>query len=138
MRNSQGSAQMHGTTVLCVRKDNKVVLIADGQVTIGDHVLISHGVDIHDTNSHPLGWEARRHDAEIILGGKQPHPDPVVDTASVVIEDDAWIGFKATVLKGVRIGRGAIVAAGSVVTKDVPAFSVVAGNPARVIRALEP
>ena len=107
-------------------------------VVVGHHVLISHGVDIHDSNSHPLGWEARRRDAEIILARKSPHPDPCVETAPVVIEDDAWIGFKATVLKGVRIGRGAIVAAGAVVTKDVPPFSVVGGNPARVIKTLEP
>ena len=54
----------------------------------------------------------------------------------VVIEDDAWIGFKSSVLKGVTIGRGAIIAAGSVVTKDVPPFTLVAGNPAKVIREL--
>lgn len=106
-------------------------------IVIGHHVLIADGVDIHDTDSHPIGWEARRRDTEMILSAKHPYPDPSVETAPVVIEDDAWIGLKATVLKGVRIGRGAIVAAGAVVTKDVPAFSVVAGNPARIIRTLE-
>lgn len=54
----------------------------------------------------------------------------------VRIEDHAWVGFNVIILKGVTIGEGAIVAAGSVVTKDVPAFTVVAGNPARVIREL--
>ena len=49
------------------------------------------------------------------------------------IGDDAWIGFNATILKGVKIGRGAIVAAGSVVVKDVPDNAIVAGNPAKVI-----
>ncbi len=107
-------------------------------ITIGHHVLIADGVDIHDTDSHPPGWEARRSDTENILGKKNPYPDPGVKTAPIVIEDDAWIGLKAIVLKGVRVGRGAIVAAGAVVTSDVPPFSVVAGNPARVIKTLEP
>lgn len=52
----------------------------------------------------------------------------------ITIEDDVWIGANATLLKGVNIGRGAVVAAGSVVTKHVPAFTVVAGTPARVVR----
>jgi acetyltransferase-like isoleucine patch superfamily enzyme len=55
----------------------------------------------------------------------------------VIIDDDAWIGAGALVLKGVHIGRGAIVAAHSVVTKDVPPFVLVAGSPARVVRKLE-
>jgi len=59
------------------------------------------------------------------------------DGGTLVIEDDAWIGFKATILKGVHIGRGAIVAAGSVVTHDVPAWTIVAGNPARVVKRLD-
>ncbi len=58
--------------------------------------------------------------------------------APVVIEDDAWIGFNAVVLKGVRIGRGAIVGSATVVTKDVPPYSVVVGNPAREIGQARP
>jgi acetyltransferase-like isoleucine patch superfamily enzyme len=62
------------------------------------------------------------------------------DVASkpVLIEDDVWIGFGAAVLKGVTVGRGAVVAARSVVTKDVPPYSVVAGNPAHPIGASLP
>lgn len=56
---------------------------------------------------------------------------------SIVIEDKVWIGINATVLSGVHIGYGAIIGAGSVVTKDVPAMTVVAGNSARVIRQIE-
>ena len=55
----------------------------------------------------------------------------------IVIEDKVWIGINSTILPGVRIGYGAIVGAGSVVTKDVPAMTVVAGNPARIIKAIE-
>ena len=56
------------------------------------------------------------------------------DDLPVVIEDDTWIGCNVTILKGVRIGRGAIVGAGSVVTKDVPDYAIVGGNPAKIIR----
>jgi acetyltransferase-like isoleucine patch superfamily enzyme len=59
-------------------------------------------------------------------------------TGPVTIKDGAWINFGAIVLKGVTIGEGAVVAAGAVVTKDVPANTVVAGNPARVVKALSP
>ena len=53
----------------------------------------------------------------------------------IVIEDDVWIGAQALILKGVTIGKGAIVAAGAVVTKDIPPYSIVAGNPARIVRS---
>jgi acetyltransferase-like isoleucine patch superfamily enzyme len=113
-------------------------LWSQASIEIGNYVLISHLVDIHDTNSHPIEWQTRRGDIERILGGKKYESSGAVEKAPVVIEDDVWIGFKASIFKGVRIGRGAIVAAGSVVTKDVPPFTVVAGNPARVIRQLTP
>jgi serine acetyltransferase len=62
----------------------------------------------------------------------------LIETAPVVIEDDVWLGTNAVVLPGVRVGRGAVVAAGAVVTGDVAPFTVVAGVPARVIRKLTP
>ena len=113
-------------------------LWSQASIEIGNYVLISHLVDIHDTNSHPLGWEARRGDVERRLSGRPCESSDPVEKAPVAIEDDVWIGFKASILKGVRIGRGAIVAAGSVVTKNVPPFTLVAGNPARVIREFSP
>lgn len=113
-------------------------LWSQASIEIGSYVLISHLVDIHDTNSHPLAWDARRGDIERVLGGEKYESSDQVEKAPIVIEDDVWIGFKASIFKGVRIGRGAIVAAGSVVTKDVPPFTVVGGNPARVIRELTP
>ena len=61
----------------------------------------------------------------------------VVRSAPIVIEDRAWIGFNAIILKGVTIGEGSVVAAGAVVTKDVEPYTVVAGNPARVVKRLE-
>jgi acetyltransferase-like isoleucine patch superfamily enzyme len=110
---------------------------SQSSVSIGNYVLIAHLVDIHDTNSHPIDWQERRLDTEAILSGGYRTPTQTV-SAPVTIEDDAWIGFKATVLKGVRIGRGAIVSAGAVVTKDVPAWTAVAGNPAKTIAEFSP
>ena len=110
---------------------------SQSSVSIGSYVLIAHLVDIHDTNSHPIDWRERRLDTKAILSGDYRTPTQTV-SAPVIIEDDVWIGFKATVMKGVRIGRGAIVSAGAVVTKDVDSWTVVGGNPARVIAKLAP
>ena len=106
------------------------------RVDIGSHVLISHGVDIHDSNAHSLQWQDRRVETvERFEHGSHAVP-PGVQTAPVVIQDDVWIGFKSSILKGVTIGRGAVVAAGSVVTRDVEPFTLVAGNPALPIKEL--
>jgi acetyltransferase-like isoleucine patch superfamily enzyme len=102
-------------------------------VKIGDRVLVSHNVNIHDNNGHSLSaGERHKHYMEIITVG---HPEKLDDIVCkpVVIEDDAWIGFNSTILKGVTIGRGAVVGACSVVIEDVAPYEVVAGNPARVV-----
>jgi maltose O-acetyltransferase len=111
---------------------------SQSSVWIGDCVLISHLVDIHDTDSHPISAAERRLDADAILHSSSYRLPTQTRSAAVVIEDDVWISAKATILKGVTIGRGAIVAAGSVVTKDVEAYSIVAGNPARKIGTSTP
>lgn len=108
---------------------------SQASVRIGNDVLISHLVDIHDTDGHPVDAEDRVEDGRSILQGRGYFLPTKTLSAPVVIGDRVWIGFKASVLKGVRIGEGAIVAAGAVVTKDVPPFAVVAGNPAVVIRS---
>ena len=107
-----------------------------GNMTIGDYVHIAPGVDVFDNDSHALDWKQRREDATNVFERKKPIDYTHVAQSAVVIEDDAWIGAKSTILKGVRIGRGAIVAAGSVVTKDVAPLTLVGGNPAREIRQL--
>ena len=115
----------------CYFGDSNFV-IAEG-IECGDDVLVSWGVTVVDHDSHAIAWEGRVND---VLNWAQGRKDwDQVRTGKVVIEDRAWIGFNAIILKGVRIGREAVVAAGSVVTRDVPAGTVVGGNPARVLKS---
>ena len=100
-------------------------------ISVGRRVVLSHQVMIADSDFHPHDPDERRRDAEASAPGGDPGARPTVETAPVVIEDDAWIGIGSIVLKGVRIGAGARVAAGSVVTRDVPPGASVEGNPAR-------
>jgi len=95
-------------------------LAATSCVTIGRDCLIGTHCVLLDNDFHDL------HDRELRPAGR-----------TVVIEDRVWLGNRVVVLPGVTIGTGSVVGAGSVVTKDVPPKSVVAGNPARVIRALD-
>lgn len=109
---------------------------SSAQISIGDRVLIAHNVNIFDSQTHPLNPTQRhQHYREIITSG---HPAKIdLGESPIRIGNDVWIGCLSIVLRGVTIGEGAIVGAGSVVSKDVPAFTIVAGNPARVIRQLE-
>ena len=100
-------------------------LVAADRVVIGDRVLVGGNASIVDFDFHPLTPEAR---AENINAGS---------AAPVVIEDDVFVGVDALILKGVTVGEGAVVGAGSVVTQDVSPRTVVAGNPATVVRTLE-
>lgn len=107
------------------------IVVAE-RVDIGDDVLISWGCTIVDHNSHPLAWAERADDVRKYYSGAKDWSN--VGIAPVKIGNKAWIGFNAIILKGVTIGEGAIVASGSVVTKDVAPFTIVGGNPARLIR----
>ena len=104
-------------------------------IQIGHRVMISHSVNVFDSLTHPLDpIERARHFDQIATSG---HPDAIdLGERPVRIEDDAWIAAGAIVLRGVTIGAGAIIGAGAVVTRDVPSFCVVAGNPARLVRNL--
>ncbi len=102
-------------------------------VVIGNRVLISHNVDIHDCNDHPIdSLERHNHYIDILTVGHLSKYD--LCGSPIIIEDDAWVGFGACIMKGVHIGAGAIVAANAVVTKNVPPHVVVAGNPARIVK----
>ena len=108
---------------------------SSSEIVIGNNVLIAHNVNIHDSNSHPINnCERRNHFKSIYTRG---HPKDInLNERPIKINDDVWIGFNSIILKGVIIGEGAIVAAGSVVTNDVPPFTVVAGNPARIVKQI--
>lgn len=99
-------------------------IVAVGSVVIGDRVTIGADCLISDTDFHPLDPEVRR--ANPRLGEHAP----------VAIGDDVFLGMRSVVLKGVRIGSGTVVGAGSVVTSDLPAGVIAAGNPAKVIRPI--
>jgi acetyltransferase-like isoleucine patch superfamily enzyme len=100
-------------------------LVAASRIEIGNRVLVGANATIIDTDFHPLELTRRRED---ITAGA---------TAPIYIEDDVFIGMNAIVLKGVRLGAGSAVGAGSVVTKDVASGAVVAGNPAKVVGAVQ-
>lgn len=106
-------------------------LVAADSITIGDDTIISWGVTIVDHNSHSSDWELRKHDIPNWHQGKKGWSG--IKIAPVTIGNHVWIGFNVCVLKGVTIGDGAIIGAGSVVTKDVPAGATFAGNPAKSI-----
>lgn len=105
-------------------------------IRIGNRVLIAHNVTILDSLTHPIGAKARHeHFKHIITDG---HPDRIdLDERVVDIGDDVWVGCMSIVLRGVSLGQGAIVGAGSVVTENVPPWTLAAGNPARIIRELD-
>jgi len=109
-------------------------LVCYRRIDIGDDVIMSWGITISDHDSHSVEWQHRQDDVLQWCEGRKDWTH--VAHAPVVIANKVWIGFNASILKGVTIGEGAIVGACSVVTRDVPPFSIVAGNPARVVRTL--
>jgi|SRR5215470_12456051 len=114
------------------------VFMCASRIELGERVVVSYNVTIADCDFHPLDPDQRRLDALAVA----PHGDrsrrPPLITGPVVIEHDVWIGIGAIILKGVRVGCGARIAPGSVVTRDVPAGANAAGNPARIEPAPEP
>lgn len=105
-------------------------------IEVGADTLIAHGVQMFDNDSHPVDAMERVADYHAVLAGSSRRG--VIAAAPIHIGARVWIGFGSIVLKGVRIGDGSVVAAGSVVTRDVPPGIVVAGNPAMPIKELSP
>jgi acetyltransferase-like isoleucine patch superfamily enzyme len=106
-------------------------------IEIGNHVLLSHNIFIVDTTSHELEFDIRAESFKYLVTKGFPKTKSTIKTKPIIIEDHVWINPGSIILPGVRIGRGAIIAAGSVVTKDIPAWVLAAGNPAKVIQVLE-
>lgn len=97
-------------------------IVARDSITIGDRVLLGANCVIADNDFHPLA-----------RSGRAENSDQNIKTSPVTIGDDVWVGMNATVLKGVTIGEGAIIAAGSLVTRDVLPMEIVAGIPAKKV-----
>lgn len=112
------------------------------EIEVGDDVIMAWGINILDSNHHSLDWNERQYD--VMLGrqdylagrplGSSQNWDSI-DRKKICIGDKCWIGCNVTILKGVTLHEGAVVGAGSVVTDDVAAWDVVAGNPAKSIKS---
>ncbi|HAA26469.1 MAG TPA: acyltransferase [Cyanobacteria bacterium UBA8553] len=116
---------------------NGARIICDAEIEIGDYSLISWNVVLMDTYRLPLDPIERQRQLECVSRRFPRCIDGQLLARPIRIERNVWIGFDACVLPGVTIGEGAIVGARSVVTQDVPPYSVVAGNPARLIKKLD-
>ena len=104
-------------------------------VTIEDDVLISYHVTIADTDGHSTQFSIRKNDLQAFRQGRVDWSS--IPSMSILIKRGAWIGARSIILKGVTIGEGAIVGAGAVVSRDVPDWSIVVGNPAQILRQIE-
>ena len=120
-------ALVHGARIIC-----------DSEVSIGDYALISWNVVLMDTYRVPVDPLQRRRELELVSTRPLRLAAANVPARPIHIGRNVWIGFDACVLPGVTIGEGSIIGARSVVTESVPPFTVVAGNPARVIRQFDP
>ena len=104
-------------------------------VTIGDNVHIGGDCLILDNDAHPHDYLERRDD--FLIHARRYEYLSKIASIPIIIEDDVWIGARCQILKGVHIGARSIIAAGSVVTKDIPADVIAGGNPCIVIKELK-
>lgn len=115
------------------------------RIDIEDDVIMAWGITVIDSDTHSLEWKGRKSDVMLCYQDYVKNPSNFIknkDWTSVTIRpvrlgNKCWIGFNAAILKGVELGQNSIVGACSVVTKNVPDFCVVAGNPAKVIKELD-
>jgi len=117
---------VHGARIIC-----------DSEIVIGDYGLISWNVVLMDTYRLPTDAAQRRSELQRAAADTKRRFPPAASglkSSPIRIERNVWVGFDSCILPGVTIGEGSIVGARSVVTENVPPFTIVAGNPARVIR----
>ena len=109
------------------------LLLCELEIRIGNYVMMGWNSTIADSDFHPIAPAERIADAIACSPLSDGRPRPAIAKAPVILGDHVWIGPNATILKGVRIGEGAFIEPGSLVTKDVPPGARVLGNPARII-----
>jgi acetyltransferase-like isoleucine patch superfamily enzyme len=111
---------------------------SDNKIVIGNNVMISHNVNIIDTNSHETNYLERNKSFKYLIEhGYFRENRSYIKSAPIIIEDNVWINLNAIILRGVRIGRGSIIGAGSIITKDIPEFTFWAGSPAKFISKVQ-
>lgn len=117
--------------------------ISHNHISVGNNVTIAWGCTIYDHDSHSLNYLERRKDIDDELwslrNGQNVYKNKnwdSVKSSPIKICNDVWIGMNCIILKGVTIGEGAIIGAGSVITKDIPAWTIAAGNPAKVVKMI--
>jgi maltose O-acetyltransferase len=118
----------------------EMVAYRDAELRVGDGTFINYGASISAHRRVAIGQRCLVGNYVVIMDSDYhdllDHARPG-EPRSIVIEDDVWIGVRAVILKGVRIGRGSAIGAGAVVTSDIPAGSVAFGVPARVVKRLD-
>lgn len=137
----------HDTSISRVEFKGKAVIepycriIGDNKITIGDNFYANVGC--HFLGEITIGNNVLVGPKTVIWGRDHGiSKDQLISDQGhiklpIIIEDDVWIGANATILKGIKIGKGAVIGAGSVVTKDVPEYAIAVGNPARVVKYRE-
>ena len=120
----------------CYVGDNSRIWSGE-KISIGNYVQISHNVNIMDTSAHEIdAIERAERYVDLINNGPWGNKGNVL-TAPITIEDYVWISFNAIILRGVVIGEGAIIGAGAVITKNVPSYTLMVGNPAKAVKKLD-
>lgn len=117
---------------------NGARIICDAEVSFGDYCLISWNTVFMDTCRLPTSLSARRAELAAMATRSPRRVEGNAQARPIRIERNVWIGFDACVLPGVTVGEGSVVGARSVVVEDVPPYCVAVGNPARIIRKLDP
>lgn len=136
----------HVTLLGCRDKRTRLTVWSESRdidgITIGDHVLLSPGVRISASNSISIADSCMLASHSYITDsdwhGIYDRSLPPAEKSFVRLEENVWVGDSAIVCKGVTIGKNSIIGAGSVVTSDIPANVIAAGNPARIVKELDP
>lgn len=115
---------------------NNTRVISTCGIDIGEYVIISNNVTIYDNNTHPTDPKERVAMSESGFYSELWNPIRA-ESATIKIGDNVWVGERATILKGVTIGKGSIIGMNAMVTKDVPEYGVIVGNPGRLVKKID-